>query len=61
MVCGRLSRLETFLQWTQSVSIRGHLSVYRRLRLLVSKEHVMEAFVGGQTLPTDSELKLMQP
>lgn len=62
MVCGRLSSsicLETFLQLAQSIFIRGRLSVYKRLGLLVLKECVMKAFVNGQTLRTEFKLSLL--
>lgn len=48
------------MQLAQSIFIRGHLSVYKRLRLLVLKEHMMEAFVNGQNLLTEFNFKLMQ-
>lgn len=50
--------LETFLQLAQSSFIRGRLSVCKRLRLLVLKERMREAFANGQNLPT--EFKLLQ-
>lgn len=43
--------LGTFLQQAPAVCIRGRLSVYKRLRLLVVKEPGMEAFANGQNLP----------
>lgn len=48
------------MQLAQSIFVRDRLSVYKRLRLLVLKEHVMEAFVNGQILPTEFSSKLMQ-
>lgn len=63
MVCGRLSRLYlpgNIFAIGPVHFHQGHLSVYKRLRLLVLKEHMMEAFVDGQTLPTEFNFKLMQ-
>ena len=44
------------MQLAQCIFIWGRLSVYKRLRLLVLKEHMMEALLMDKKLPTEFQL-----